>query len=191
MSVCGIDEVGRGPLAGPVTAAAVVLIDGFETDLLDDSKAMSAEDRESVFAMIVGMNVPYGVGWVWPEEIDRLNIHRATLLAMKRAFTELIRYDDLIETALVDGKFAPELGINTRAVVGGDGIHREIMAASIVAKVLRDRWMIRYSWIEPGYGYDRHKGYATRYHRARCIELGDSPIQRRSFRVRLDRSIDG
>ena len=187
MTVCGIDEVGRGPLAGPVTAAAVVLDDGFDTEILDDSKAMSPGNREQVFRIIAETKLPYGVGWVWPEEIDRINIHRATLLAMKRAYAELVSNDGLlIDLALVDGKFAPELGINTRAVVGGDHIHREIMAASIIAKVLRDRWMIRYSWIEPGYGYDRHKGYPTKYHRARCIELGNSPIQRRSFRIRSD-----
>lgn len=192
--LCGIDEVGRGPLAGPVTAAAVVLPPGFPTGILADSKRLSAQARESARRQIAASG-QIGVGWVWPEEIDLLNIHHATLLAMKRAFEALdgsVRRK--VDRVAVDGKYAPDLASpdpNGRTwhgdivtVVGGDHLIPEIMAASIVAKVTRDRWMMRYGWIEPGYGYEQHAGYPTEAHRRYCIEHGPSPIQRMSFRIK-------
>lgn len=185
MVLCGIDEVGRGPLAGPVTAAAVAALPAnLDISELADSKVMSRDERERVYTLLQRATVPAAVGWAWPEEIDTINIHRATLLAMRRAFlTMKVMYRLLIDRVLIDGKFAPDLGVPAVSVVGGDGIHPEIMAASIVAKVTRDRWMTRYSWIETEYGYDRHKGYPTPEHRRKCADLGPSPIQRMSFHV--------
>ncbi len=179
-TICGIDEAGRGPLAGPVTAAAVVLSPGFDTSILADSKRLSPGKREESANMIM-KNAAWGVGWAWPEEIDAINIHNATLLAMKRAYRDLNREADRI---LVDGKFVPSLPAPSEAIVNGDARIPEIMAASIIAKVLRDRWMIRYSWIEPDYGFDLHKGYPTAQHRLICSTIGLSPIHRKTFTVR-------
>ena len=178
--ICGIDEAGRGPLAGPVTAAAVVLSPNFERAILADSKRLSALRREQA-AKIIMREAQWGVGWSWPEEIDSFNIHNATLLAMKRAFRNLAVQVDRV---LVDGKFTPALPVPSTPVVKGDATIPEIMAASIIAKVLRDRWMERYSWIEPEYGFDRHKGYPTRAHRLICTRIGPSAIHRKSFAVR-------
>lgn len=179
-TVCGIDEAGRGPLAGPVTAAAVVLPAGFDTSRLADSKALSpAKREEAAFEVMEG--AAWGAGWVWPEEIDLLNIHNASLHAMRRAFIEISVSVDLV---LVDGKFTPDITAPCRAIVKGDTKIPEIMAASIIAKFLRDRWMIRYSWIEPDYGFDKHKGYPTRAHRTICGKIGLSPIHRKTFTVR-------
>ena len=179
---CGIDEVGRGPLAGPVTAAAVVLPAGFPLDILNDSKRLTPLKREKTLSFMLLNNIPIGIGWSWPEEIDRINIHNATLTAMKRAFDNLnVRCDEII----IDGIHLPEsLPVPAKAVIKADASVPEVMAASIAAKVIRDRWMTRYSWIEPGYGYDKHKGYPTREHREACLKLGASPIQRNSFKVR-------
>ncbi len=180
--LCGIDEAGRGPVAGPVTAAAVILPDNFPVNLLNDSKKLTLKSRERVLKMMFSMNVPVGIGWSWPEEIDRINIHNATLLAMARAYTELKVTAD---KAVIDGLYVPQLPIPAEAKVKADASVPEVMAASIAAKVIRDRWMIRYSWFEPDYGYDRHKGYPTKSHREACIKYGPSPIQRMSFRIRL------
>jgi len=177
--ICGIDEAGRGPLAGPVTAAAVILPIGFDTGLLADSKSLPTAKRESAAKYIMN-NAHWSAGWSWPEEIDTFNIHNATLLAMKRAFCTL---DIRADRAVVDGKFTPSISVPCTAVVKGDTSIPAIMAASIIAKVLRDRWMIRYSWIEPEYGFESHKGYPTKMHRAICSEIGLSPIHRKSFKV--------
>ena len=129
----------------------------------------------------------WGIGWAWPEEIDAINIHNAALLAMKRAYQDLGIPVDLV---LVDGKFTPSISVSCKAIVKGDSSVPEIMAASIIAKVVRDRWMVRYSWIEPDYGFERHKGYPTRAHRLVCSQIGLSPIHRRSFTIKpvpLDR----
>ena len=179
-TLCGIDEAGRGPLAGPVTAGAVVLPEGFPTDQLADSKKLSPTARDRVAALVFEEAVHWHVGWVWPEEIDRINIHRASLLAMRRAFAGIPGQVDIV---LVDGRFAPALGAECYAIVRGDGIVPEIMAASIIAKVSRDRWMTRYSWIEPRYEFERHKGYPTARHRSICAAIGLSPIHRKSFRI--------
>jgi ribonuclease HII len=122
----------------------------------------------------------WGIGWVWPEEIDRLNIHYASLLAMERAFGELDRPCD---TAVVDGRFTPALPVPAEAVVRGDALVPAVSAASILAKVIRDRWMERYAWIEPAWEFDRHKGYPTRRHRELCRRYGLSPIHRLSFKT--------
>jgi len=175
--ICGIDEAGRGPLAGPVTAAAVVLPPGFPEGLLDDSKALSRAARERALAVIVE-RAAWSLGWAWPAEIDSMNILKATMLAMRRAFLGLRIRPGMV---LVDGNRTPDLPCARRAVVGGDAIVPAIMAASIVAKVARDRAMERYDRLYPAYGYARHKGYPTVEHRELCRRLGPSPIQRLSF----------
>jgi ribonuclease HII len=184
--VCGIDEAGGGPLAGPVSAGAVVLPDGFPLDALGDSKALSAPRREAAYSLIVEGAVAWSVAWAYPCEIDELNILGATMLAMRRAYGELARSlarggHASPEAVYVDGNRFPELGRPCRAVVKGDAIVPAIMAASILAKVARDRAMERYDWLYPEYGYARHKGYPTAAHREACRRLGPSPIQRMSF----------
>jgi ribonuclease HII len=178
--LCGVDEAGRGPLAGPLTAAAVILPDDFPREILADSKALSPERRAAAAGVIRARAVAWAVGWAWPEEIDRINIHKATLLAMRRAVLGLsIKPMRLV----VDGLFTPDVDIVRTAVVKGDATVPEIMAASIMAKTIRDGWMVRYSEKQPGYGFDRHKGYPTKEHRQKIRELGPCPIHRLSFRL--------
>jgi ribonuclease HII len=177
---CGIDEAGRGPLAGPVTASAVVLSAGRDWSFLADSKKLKPHRRTEFAFSIMEHAAGWGIGWVWPEEIDRLNIHYASLLAMERAFAEL---PVMCSRAVVDGRFLPNLPVPAEAVVRGDALVPAVSAASILAKVLRDRWMERYAWVEPTWGFDRHKGYPTREHRELCRRHGPSPIHRRSFRI--------
>jgi ribonuclease HII len=178
--VCGIDEAGRGPLAGPVTAAAVILPAVFPREILGDSKALSARRRREAAAIIREKAIAWGIGWASHEEIDAINIHRATLLAMARAVEALAVTPDRL---LVDGLFCPSCGIPGSAIVRGDATVPEIMAASILAKTARDAWMVAYSLEEPGYGFDRHKGYPTVEHRRILMALGPSRIHRRSFKV--------
>ena len=190
--VCGIDEAGRGPLAGPVTAACVVLAADFPVGLLDDSKALAESRRERACSVILDRSLAWSLGWASHEEIDRLNILGATMLAMRRAYRMLGMIPEIV---YVDGNRKPELfstpgGDSCRAgwtvqvipVVGGDGLIPAIMAASILAKVFRDRVMLRFDELLPEYGYHRHKGYPTKEHRAICHSRGPSPIQRTSFR---------
>ncbi len=213
MELCGIDEAGRGPLAGPVTAAAVILGPRFETARLADSKALSASQRETIANSIVTGDAQWAVGWVWPAEIDAMNIHHAALAAMSRAFAALSEKTSLAHRleVVVDGRFCPELGrsavepgpptassehsdrwsertrrrcgITVRAHVGGDREIPEVMAASIVAKVWRDRWMRRYSEWDGRYGFASHKGYPTAEHRRALSDHGACPIHRRTFRA--------
>jgi ribonuclease HII len=178
--ICGIDEAGRGPLAGPVTAGAVILGAGFPVEILADSKALSPDRRERAARIIRERARAFAVGWAWPEEIDRYNIHCATLLAMARAVRDLGMAPEL---AYVDGKFAPAVNVPCRTVVKGDTMIPEIMAASIIAKTARDRWMVRYGRIEPAYLFEVHKGYPTAVHRELVKKLGPSAIHRRSFRI--------
>lgn len=178
-SICGIDEAGRGPLAGPVAAGAAVLPPDFPLEVLDDSKALGEREREAAYALIVGRALAWSVGWASPAEIDELNILNASLLAMRRAYLGL----GLVpETVYVDGNRFPDLGRPCWPVIKGDAIVPAVMAASILAKVSRDREMLRYDGLYPGYGYARHKGYPTAEHREACRRLGPSPIQRMSFR---------
>jgi ribonuclease HII len=186
MLVCGIDESGRGPLAGPVTAAAVILPGGSSARRtasslfasLGDSKALSPEARTRAAALIREHALAWAVGWSWPEEIDRLNIHRATLLAMHRALSDIYPLPDLV---VVDGLFVPDCGFRAKAVVRGDQKVQSIMAASILAKTERDMWMVAYSKIESRYGFEIHKGYATLKHRTLVERFGLCSIHRRSF----------
>ncbi len=173
----GIDEVGRGPLAGPVIACALVL--HRVPDGLADSKRLSPCRREELAAHIARCAV-YALGAASVAEIDRLNIHRATLLAMRRAARRL---PVAVSEWWVDGRYAPELEAPVRCVVGGDRQVPEIMAASIVAKVVRDRLMRRLAARHPGYGFDRHFGYPTRAHQNALMRLGPCRHHRRSFRL--------
>jgi len=177
---CGIDEAGRGPLAGPVAAAAVILPRGFPSGVLDDSKALSPEQRLEASAVIRREAIAWSLGWASSFEIDMLNILQATLLAMRRAVRALpVRP----LTLLVDGLYCPECGIPGTAIVKGDATVTQIMAASIIAKTARDAWMEEYARLEPAYGFEKHKGYPTAEHRRAVLMLGPSRIQRLSFRI--------
>jgi ribonuclease HII len=186
MICCGIDEAGRGPLAGPVCAAAVALPGDFPREILGDSKKLSPRKREAARTLICEKALAWGIGWASAAEIDELNILRASLLAMERAY-QAMNVSGLPEgvlMAVVDGLYTPELPVPCRAVVKADALVPEVMAASILAKTARDRMMERYSWLYPQYGYERHKGYPTKYHREQIAKYGPSPIQRKSFRVK-------
>jgi ribonuclease HII len=178
--VCGVDEAGRGPIAGPVTAAAVILPRGFPREILDDSKVLTPLQRREAAAVIRERAVCWALGWATHEEIDRLNILQAALLAMSRAVEALSIRPDRI---LVDGLYCPACGIPARAIVKGDATVPSIMAASILAKTARDAWMDEYARQEPAYLFEKHKGYPTVEHRRLVLTLGPSAIQRRTFRV--------
>lgn len=189
--LCGLDEAGRGPLAGPVCAAAVILPPEFPVDLLDDSKKLTERRRETAMRAIYGSGTVWGVAWASAAEIDAINILRASMLAMERAFA-IVRAklpDSPIE-AVADGLHAPSVGVPCRALPKADANFPAVMAASILAKTARDRAMERFSWIYPEYGFDSHKGYPTREHVAAIEKWGPSPLQRMSFRWRGDRQID-
>jgi ribonuclease HII len=176
--IAGVDEAGRGPLAGPVVAAAVILPARHGIQGLADSKQLTARRREHLFEQIIAQCVAYGVGRSEPAEIDQYNIHHATLLAMQRAVMGL----SLLPTAVwVDGLYCPELPMPARAFVRGDQKIPSISAASIIAKVTRDREMQAYEVQYPGYGFAQHKGYGTPQHCAALQKLGTTPIHRRSF----------
>ncbi len=178
--VCGVDEAGRGPLAGPVTAGAVILPADFPVEILADSKVLTAARRQEAEIVIKAQAVAWGVGWASNEEIDELNILQASLLAMRRAVEALpVRPDRL----LVDGIYCPCCGIPSMAIIKGDATVHSIMAASILAKTARDAWMESYAPREPAYMFEKHKGYPTAEHRRIIIERGPSMIQRRTFKV--------
>ncbi|MDT8448727.1 MAG: ribonuclease HII [Wenzhouxiangellaceae bacterium] len=182
--VAGVDEAGRGPLAGPVVAAAVVLDARASIDGLADSKKLPAERREALARLIHARARCVGIGQCTAAEIDRLNILNATMLAMQRAVAML---DPPPHRVLIDGNRAPDFGaiaarpIAARTIIGGDGLEPAISAASIVAKVRRDRLMRDLHARYPEYGFDRHKGYATAAHLAALARLGPTPEHRRSF----------
>ena len=178
--LCGIDEAGRGPLAGPVTAAAVILPTDFPVELLADSKRLTPGRRDELRALIVSRAVAWGIGWASHIEIDALNILRASHLAMHRA---LVATEYRVRRVVVDGSIMPDLGVPGSALVCADATVPAVMAASILAKTARDRWMVRYATIEPWYEFARHKGYPTRLHARLIREYGPSAIQRRSFRT--------
>lgn len=176
--VCGVDEVGRGPLAGPVVAAAVILDPARPIDGLADSKKLSEKRREQLFEQICAHSLAWSLGRADVDEIDTLNILHASLLAMRRAVEGLAI---MPSEALVDGNRTPELSCPSRAIVGGDASEPCISAASIIAKVSRDREMVALDVSYPGYGLARHKGYPTRQHMLALTELGVTPLHRRSF----------
>ncbi len=177
--VAGIDEAGRGPWAGPVVAAAVILDPRALPAGIDDSKTLTAERRDQLFDSIMSSALGVGVGIASVEQIDSMNILRATFWAMTRAVDALATKPRL---ALVDGKLLPHLPCAARAIIGGDATSLSIGAASIIAKVTRDRIMLELARTHPGYGFERHKGYGTPEHKAALSELGVCVHHRRSFR---------
>lgn len=181
-TVCGCDEAGRGPLAGPVVAAAVVLAPGTEISGLDDSKKLSARRREELFCEITEKALAYSVALASVYEIEKYNILNSALLAMDRAAQTLCVSPSL---ALVDGNTVRGLSIPARAVVGGDGICPSVAAASVLAKVTRDRIMEHFDKLYPGYGFSAHKGYGTKAHYAAITQLGPTPLHRMSFLKKL------
>lgn len=176
--IAGVDEAGRGPLAGPVIAAAVILNEQYPIDGLVDSKLLSVTKREALYEIIIQHCVAFAVARAEVEEIDSLNIHHASLLAMQRVIFALPVSPAHV---LVDGKFCPQLPYTATAIIKGDQIVPAISAASIVAKVTRDREMVAYDRQYPGYGFAAHKGYATRKHLQALDRLGVCPLHRRSY----------
>ncbi len=175
---CGIDEAGRGPLAGDVYAAAVVFSADTVIEGIDDSKKLSEKKRNELYDSITASAAAWSVGTASAAEIDELNILNATFLAMERAVGGL---SITPEFALVDGNRLPKLSCPAEALVKGDGISASIAAASIIAKVSRDRYMTELAKKYPGYGFEQHKGYPTKLHYERIRELGASPVHRKSF----------
>ena len=176
--ICGVDEAGRGPLAGPVCAAAVILPDHLELPGLNDSKKLSDKKRRELFPLIKEQAIAYGIGLASEQEIDEINILQATFLAMERAIAQLEGKADL---ALIDGNRAKDFGLPVKTVVKGDSLSASIAAASILAKVTRDDMMEAYANDYPGYGFEIHKGYGTKAHYAALTEKGPSPIHRMTF----------
>ncbi len=183
-AVCGVDEAGRGPLAGSVYAAAVILPDGLVIDGLDDSKKLSEKKREALFGVITDSAVSYCIASASEAEIDELNILNATLLAMRRAIDGL---DVRADFALIDGNCTRDFTLPCRSVIGGDGISPSIAAASILAKVSRDRDCKRLDELYPEYGFAKHKGYGTAQHMQVLRELGPCAAHRRTFLKFLDK----
>lgn len=180
--IAGVDEVGRGPLAGPVVAAAVILPFGVKLPGLDDSKKLTEKKRENLYDAILAQATGIGIGIVEAEVIDILNIYHASLAAMRNALHNLPVKPQYI---LVDGFKIPGLSIPQQAIVKGDCLSLSIAAASVVAKVSRDRLMMKMALTYPGYCLDKHKGYGTREHFEALLRLGISPVHRRSFCTRL------
>ncbi len=176
--ICGVDEAGRGPLAGPVYAAAVILPPELDIVGLDDSKKLSPAKREKLFDTIVDKAVTYGIASASEQEIDELNILNATFLAMNRAIAKL---SPAPEIALIDGNRSSGVKYKNICIVGGDGKSASIAAASILAKVSRDRYMEEMAKKYPDYGFEKHKGYGTRLHYERIEEFGVSEIHRKTF----------
>lgn len=176
--LCGVDEAGRGPLAGPVCAAAVVLPRGLEIPGLNDSKKLSEKKREALYDVIISSAAAYGIAFADVEEIERLNILHATFLAMNRAIAQLSVRPEL---ALIDGNRDSDIEVPSRCIVKGDSRCADIAAASILAKVTRDRYMVKMAEQYPQYGFEQHKGYGTKQHYAALREYGATPIHRMSF----------
>ena len=180
--VCGVDEAGRGPLAGPVCAGAVILDPNDRIEGLNDSKKLSERKRELLFDQMTQRARAFGIGWASEQEIDELNILNATFVAMERAVKALGLTPSV---CLVDGNRDPMLGIETVCIIGGDGKSESIAAASVLAKVSRDRLMLQLAQEYPAYRFDVHKGYPTKLHRELVLQHGPCPIHRRSFLKKL------
>ena len=181
-TVCGVDEAGAGPLAGRVYAAAVILPKGWDAPYLNDSKKVTEKRREALFDRITAEAVAWSVAWADEKEIDEINILNARMLAMERAVRGLSVKPDL---ALVDGNRAPNLDCPPETVVKGDGKSASIAAASILAKVSRDRYMLEMAKEYPQYAFEKHKGYPTKLHYERLREHGPCPIHRLTFLKKL------
>ena len=176
--ICGVDEAGRGPLAGPVCAAAVILPQGLEIPGLDDSKKLTDKRRRELLPVIKEQAIAYGIGFADHSEIDEINILQATFLAMERAMANLTVKPDF---AVIDGNREKDFGLPVKTIVKGDSLSANIAAASIIAKVTRDELMEEMAKQYPQYGFEIHKGYGTKAHYAALTEHGPSPIHRMTF----------
>lgn len=176
--ICGVDEAGRGPLAGPVCAAAVILPKHLEIPGLTDSKKLTDKKRRELLPLIQEQAVSYGIGLASQEEIDEINILQATFLAMERALSQLNVRPDMV---LIDGNRERDFGVPVQTVIKGDSLSANIAAASILAKVTRDNLMMELAQQYPQYGFEIHKGYGTKAHYEALRQYGASPIHRRSF----------
>ena len=181
-SVCGGDEAGRGPLAGPVCAAAVILPEGVIVDGVNDSKKLSEKKRESLFDVIREQALSYSIAYATVDEIEEINILNATMLAMRRAIDGL---DIKADYAMIDGNKIPPIDIDAECIVKGDAKSMSIACASILAKVSRDRLLYKYAEEYPMYGFDKHKGYGTKVHREAILKYGPCPYHRKSFLKKL------
>ncbi len=181
-SVCGVDEAGRGPLAGPVCAAAVILPEGVIIDGVNDSKKLSEKKRESLFDVIREQALSYSIAYATVDEIEEINILNATMLAMRRAIDGL---DIKADYAMIDGNKIPPLDIDAECIVKGDAKSMSIACASILAKVSRDRLLYKYAEEYPMYGFDKHKGYGTKVHREAILKYGPCQYHRKSFLKKL------
>lgn len=176
--ICGVDEAGRGPLAGPVYAAAVILPPNAEIPGLNDSKKLSDKKRRELYPIIKEQAIAYGIAFADHREIDEINILQATYLAMERAINQLSVRPEL---ALIDGNRAKDFGVPVETVVHGDSLSASIAAASILAKVTRDDYMLKMAEEYPGYDFEIHKGYGTKAHYAALSKIGPCPIHRMTF----------
>ena len=176
--LCGVDEAGRGPLAGPVCAAAVILPRNCVIPGLNDSKKLTEKKREALYDVILESAVSCGIAFATVEEIEEHNILAATFMAMNRAIAQL---DPRPELALIDGNRNTDIRLPSRCIVGGDGKCADIAAASVLAKVTRDRYMLQMAEQYPEYGFEKHKGYGTKAHYEAIRQYGPSPIHRPSF----------
>lgn len=176
--ICGVDEAGRGPLAGPVCAAAVILPANVEIPGLNDSKKLSDKKRRELYPIIKEQAIAYGIAFADHKEIDEINILQATYLAMERAINQLSVKPEL---ALIDGNRAKDFGVPVETVVHGDSLSASIAAASVLAKVTRDDYMLQMAEEYPGYDFEIHKGYGTKAHYAALTAKGPSPIHRMTF----------
>ena len=181
--ICGVDEAGRGPLAGPVAAAAVILPEGLVIEGLNDSKKLTEKRRDALYDVITREALCWAVGLADEREIDEINILQATFSAMRRAVEGLSRVPDYV---LVDGNRDPSIGLPTATLVGGDGKAACIAAASVLAKVTRDRLMCEYDELYPVYGFAKHKGYGSKAHYRALLEHGPCPIHRMTFLKNLE-----
>lgn len=180
--VCGVDEAGRGPLAGPVCAAAVILPKGMIIDGVNDSKKLSEKKREALFDVICSSALAYSIEFADVQEIEEVNILRATMNAMKRAVENLSVKADF---AYIDGNTMPPIDINGECIVKGDAKSMSVACASILAKVTRDRLMLEYAKEYPQYSFEKHKGYGTKVHTEAIREFGPCPIHRMSFLTKI------
>lgn len=180
--ICGVDEAGRGPLAGPVYAAAVILPQGLVIEGLNDSKKLSEKKRELLYDKVTENAIAWSVGIATEQEIDEVNILQATYLAMRRAVEGL---EVKADYALIDGNRMPPLSIDGETVIKGDALSMSIAAASIIAKVSRDRFMLEIDKEYPEYQFSKHKGYGTALHYEMIEKFGISPVHRRSFLKKL------
>lgn len=176
--ICGVDEAGRGPLAGPVCAAAVILPPDVQLPGLNDSKKLTDKRRRELFPLIKEQAIAYGIAMIDHKMIDEINILQATMLAMKNAIAQLSVKPEL---ALIDGNRCSDFGVKTETVVHGDSLSASIAAASVLAKVTRDDYMLEMAQQYPGYGFEIHKGYGTKAHYEALRTLGVSPIHRMTF----------